>query len=257
MRIPLVILAVVVVLTLLAPVLSPADPMQTDAGAQLQPPGGSHLLGTDLLGRDILSRVLHGGRRTLLAAALATVFAVIPGAALGLIAGTVGGRLDAAIVMLLNALLAFPALVLALVVLTLLGAGIAPLAIATGTAQVAAYARVARSTVIGVRNMGYVEAAQAAGANRLHVMRHHILPNIQITLLAYAGVVFGYSILNSAALTALGLGGEPGVADWGVMLAEGRTAFRTAPWISIAPGLAVTATVWAVNRLADQLADLR
>ncbi len=256
MRTPLAVLLVVVTLALLAPALAPADPMQTGE-AQLQPPGGDHLLGTDLLGRDVLSRALYGGRRTLLIAVLATVFAVAPGALLGLVAGTLGGRLDALIVMLLNALLAFPSLVLALVVLTLLGAGLLPLAAATGMAQVASYARVTRSAVIGVRSMGYVEAAHAAGATRLHVVSNHILPNIRVTLLAYAGVVFSYSILNGAALTFLGLGGEPGTPDWGVILAEGRTAFRVAPWIGLAPGVAITITVWAVNRLADRLTDIR
>lgn len=252
---PLLILLGVVLLVVFAPVVVSADPMQT-SGVQLQPPGGDHLLGTDLLGRDVLSRALYGGRRTLIIATLATVFAVVPGTLLGLIAGTLRGKLDVIIVTLLNALLAFPALVLALVVLTLLGAGILPLAVATGMAQVASYGRVTRSAVIAVRSAGYVEAAHALGATRLQIMANHILPNIEMTLLAYAGVVFSYGILNGAALTFLGLGGEPGTPDWGVMLAEGRTAFRVAPWIGLVPGLAITATVWAVNRLADLVMDI-
>jgi peptide/nickel transport system permease protein len=256
MRIALLVLVVIGLLVLFAPVFVSTDPMRTSS-AQLRPPSGDYVLGTDLLGRDVLSRALYGGRRTLLIAALATVLAVVPGTALGLVAGTLGGRLDALIDTLLNALLAFPGLVLALVVLTLLGVGILPLAAATGMAQVAAYARVTRSAVIAVRSTGYVEAAHALGATRLHIMSNHILPNIAMTLLAYTGVVFSYCILNGAALTFLGLGGEPGTPDWGVMLAEGRTAFRVAPWIGLVPGLAITATVWAVNRLADQLADIR
>jgi len=256
MRLPLGILLNIVILVFLAPLIAPTDPMRTDPASQLQPPGEGHPLGTDLLGRDVLSRVLYGGQRTLVVAALATIIAVIPGIVLGLLAGTSGGRLDDVIGLLLNALLAFPSLILALVVLTLLKAGILPLALATGIAQVASYARVTRSAVIAVRGMGYVEAARAAGASDWHLTINHILPNIQTPLLAYMGVVFSYSILNSAALSFLGLGGEPGVPDWGVILAEGRTAFRAAPWIGIAPGLAITATVWAVNRLADQLTEL-
>jgi peptide/nickel transport system permease protein len=256
MRVPLLVLFAVMLLVLLGPVLISTDPMRTSA-AQLQPPSRDYLLGTDLLGRDVLSRALSGGRRTLLTAALATLFAVGPGTLLGLVAGVLGGRLDSIICTLLDALLAFPSLVFALAVLTLLGAGIFPLAVATGMAQAAPYAFVTRSAVIAVRSMGYVEAAHALGATRLHRMRNHILPNIGMTLLAYAGVIFSYSILNSAALTFLGLGGEPGTPDWGVMLAEGRTAFRVAPWIGLVPGLAITATIWAVNRLADSVMDSR
>jgi ABC-type dipeptide/oligopeptide/nickel transport system permease subunit len=256
MRVPLFVMMTVMLLVLLAPLVASYDPMQT-SDAQLQPPGGDHLLGTDLLGRDVLSRALFGGRRTLLIAFLATMLAVASGTLLGLLAGTVGGKLDATILSLLNAMLAFPSLVLALVVLTLLGAGIVSLAVATGMAQVASYARVTRSAVIAVRSMGYVEVAHALGATRPHIMSNHILPNIGRTLLAYAGVVFSYTILNAAALTFLGLGGEPGIPDWGVMLAEGRTAFRVAPWIGLVPGLLITVTVWAVNRLADLAMDTR
>ncbi len=253
MRIPLWVLISIIVLTLLAPAIAPNDPMKTDSAIQLQPPGRAHWLGTDLLGRDVLSRVLYGGQRTLLIAALGTLLAVAPGILIGLVAGMFGGKLDTAIVTALNALLAFPGLLLALVVVTVLGSGILPLAMATGFSQAAPFARITRSAVITVRGMGYVEAAQASGANRLHITRYHVLPNVQMTLIAYAGVVFSYNILNSAALSFLGLGGEPGVPDWGVMLAEGRTAFRAAPWIGFAPGVAITVTVWAVNRLADKL----
>jgi len=255
MRLPLCVLLSIVVLTFLAPVIAPADPMRTDAAIQLQSPGRAHWLGTDLLGRDVLSRVLYGGQRTLLIAALGTLLAIVPGTLVGLVAGIVGSKLDTVVVTVLNALMAFPGLMLGLVIVTVLGGGIFPLAMATGFAQAAPYARITRSAVIAVRSMGYVEAAEAAGANRLHITRHHILPNVQMMLLAYAGVVFSYSILNSAALSFLGLGGEPGVPEWGVMLAEGRTAFRAAPWIGFAPGVAITVTVWAVNRLADKPAN--
>ena len=253
MRAPFSVLGVLVVLVILAPVLAPADPMQTDAAAQLQPPGQAHLLGTDLLGRDVISRALYGGRRTLVIAGIATLIAVVPGALLGVTAGTLRGSADEAVVVVLNAILAFPSLVVALAALTLMGAGWLPLATATGFSLLASFARVARSAVIGIRNMPYVEAAQSMGASRWHIMQQHILPNIETTLLAYAGVIFGYTILNSAMLSALGLGGEPGVPDWGTMLADGRTAFRAAPWIGLIPGLAITATVWAVNRIADRL----
>ena len=253
MRVPILTLLTVMALALLAPLLAPTDPMQSDAARQLEAPSSLHPFGTDLLGRDVLSRLLHGGRRTLSVAALATIFAVLTGTILGLLAGTVGAKADGIITVTLNALLAFPTLVLALAVLTLLGAGIVPLAVAIGAAQIGSYARVIRSSVIAMRSTGYVEAAQAMGGSSFQILSAHILPNIRETLLGYAGVVFSYSILNGAALTFLGLGGEPGIPDWGVMLNEGRAAFRVAPWVSLVPGLAITVTVWSLNRLADAL----
>jgi peptide/nickel transport system permease protein len=254
MRGQLLLLAVMILVVTLAPTLAPYDPMLTDSGALLQPPGREHLLGTDLLGRDVLSRVLYGGQRTLLAAVLATVTAVCPGLLIGLLTGINPGWIDKIITALLNAVLAFPGLVLALVVLTLVGVGIVPLALAVGGTQIAPYARVTRSAVMAVRSMEYVLAAEALGATRRQIVSRHILPNIQPTLIAFSLVVFSYSILNGAALSFLGLGGEPGVPDWGVMLAEGRAAFRAAPWIGFAPGVAITATVLILSNLADWLA---
>ncbi len=194
------------------------------------------------------ARSLAGGTRSLIAA-LATVIAVLPGVLLGLL-GTLGG-LDRPLSILINALLAFPGLLLALLLLTLLGQGALPLVLATGVTQIAPCARVTRAAVIGVRASGYVEAARSLGATQLRVVINHILPNILGVVLAYTGVIFAYAILNSAALSFLGLGGEPGVPDWGVMLNEGRQAFRSAPWIAAAPGLGITITIIAVNRAAD------
>jgi peptide/nickel transport system permease protein len=137
------------------------------------------------------------------------------------------------------------------VILTLLGRGIVPLSLAVGIALIASHARLTRSAVIQVRSMAYIEAAQAVGASRWHILRAYILPNIQPTLLAYTAVIFSYSILNGAALSFLGLGSEPGVPDWGAMLYENRATLLTAPWASLAPGVAITLTVLAANALAD------
>jgi ABC-type dipeptide/oligopeptide/nickel transport system permease subunit len=251
MRALVILLVGMVLFVIIAPLLSPADPMRTDPARQLEPPSAEHLLGTDLLGRDVLSRALTGGQHTLLIASLATMIATVPGVLLGLSSGV--GAADRIVGVLLNALLAFPGLLLALLLLTLVGQGALPLALATGCTQIAPCARVTRSAVAGVRSLGYVEAAQTLGATQLRVVMRHILPNILMTLLAYTGIVFAYAILNSAALSFLGLGGEPGVPDWGVMLYEGRQAFRSAPWIAAAPGVAITLVVIFVNRVADQI----
>ncbi len=241
-----------------APLIAPADPMRTDPAHPLQAPDGGHLLGTDLLGRDVLSRALYGGQHTLLIAALATALALLPGVLLGLLAVASDSTfewVDRAVNVVINALLAFPGLLLALLLITLLGQGALPLALATGIPQIAPCARVTRTAVLRVRALGYVEAARSLGAGRRAILRH-ILPNIAATVLAYAAVIFAYSILNSAALSFLGLGGQPGIPDWGVMLYEGRQAFRSAPWIAAAPGLGITLTVMLVNRAADWSAQL-
>ncbi len=257
MKHSLLTLGLIVSVLLAVPILFPADPMQTDPQNAMQPPTASHPLGTDMLGRDVFSRVLYGGQRTLLITITATIITIGGGAVLGLAAGLSDNRwLDTAATILTNALLALPGLLLALVILTLLGAGALPLALATGLAQVGTYARVTRAAVITIRSMQYVEAAAALGAAPRRILFQHIWPNIQPVLLAYAGVVFSYNLLNGAALSFLGLGGEPGTPDWGVMLAEGRAALRAAPWVGLAPGLAITLTVMAVNRLAREWGQL-
>jgi len=239
---------------IVAPLLAPADPMQTNPANQFQAPSGQYWLGTDLLGRDVLSRAFYGGQRTLLIAAVATGIALIPGVLLGLVSGMTGA--DRWIAVFINAVLAFPGLLLALLVLTLVGQGAAQLALATGVTQIAPCARVTRSAVIAVRSTGYIEAARGLGASRLRLIFWHIVPNILTTILAYSGVIFAYSILNSAALSFLGLGGQPGIPDWGAMLYEGRQAFRVAPWIAAAPGIGITLTVILVNRAADRITRL-
>ncbi|MFN8451511.1 MAG: ABC transporter permease subunit [Anaerolineae bacterium] len=212
--------------------------------AQRRPPAGNRPAGATTAGA-------YGGRHTLLIAALATLIAVVPGVALGLL-GAVDGA-DRVVAVLINALLAFPGLLLALLVLTLLGQGAIPLALATGCTQIAPCARVTRSAVIQVRALGYVEAA---GARRYRISYSHVSHPAEYrcdNCRLYGRVIFAYTILNSAALSFLGLGGEPGVPDWGVMLYEGRQAFRNAPWIAAAPGLGITLVVILVNRAADGL----
>ena len=243
-RVRLLIVAGLLALVVLAPAAAPSDPMATDTSAALQPPGGSHVLGTDRLGRDVLSRLLYGGRRSVLIAGLATAIAVGAGVLLGL---TGWGRLDAPVGALTDALLAIPNLLLALAVMTLLGAGGLALAPATGIALIAPFARVTRGAVLAVRELPYVEAARGAGAPVGWILARHVAPNIAPTLLAYAGVIFAYSVLNSAALSFLGLGGDLGVPDWGTMLYDGRVTFRSAPWVSTAPGAAITLLVLAIN----------
>ena len=250
---PAFILLTITGILILGPLVVRIDPMTTDADHQLQPPDSHHLLGTDLLGRDVLSRAIHGGGMTLSVAFAAALFAACAGLPLGWFAGLKLPVMSHALMILINAFLAIPGLVISLVVLTLLGRGSWPMIVALAVSQVAPFAFVVRSAVRSIQSAGFVEAGISMGATRLRIFRDHILPNIAPAVLAYSGVVFSYVLINGAALSFLGVGNEPGVPDWGVMLAEGRAAFRSAPWISLAPGIAITLTVWAVNRIADDV----
>jgi peptide/nickel transport system permease protein len=240
-------------ISLLAPVLATENPMRTDANAQLQPPGINHLLGTDMLGRDVFSRLLYGGQRTLLIASVATLTAVIIGGMLGLAAGIAGDLGNYVLSGIINMFLAFPNILVALVVLTILGIGPIPLAIATGFAQIGAFGRISRITAIRIRSQMYVESGYAVGATGWHILRFYIFPNAQSALISYTGITFSYCLLNSTTLSFLGLGGEPGIPDWGVMLAESRVTFLHAPWLGIVPGLAITLIVWAIMSWVNQI----
>jgi peptide/nickel transport system permease protein len=247
----LIILLGIGILTLLAPILAPYGPLALSGEPPYMQPSAAHLLGTDSLGRDVLSRTLWGGRQTLSTALLGSVIAILPGLVIGSIAGFSGGWPDRLLMAGMDILLAFPNLLLALALITLLGSGSGQVALAVGLAGLPAFARLIRTTVLETRNAPYIDAAQAIGASSLRVMIYHVLPNIRSAISSYAVVSFSWVLLNGAALAFLGFSGDPGQPDWGVMLNEGRAAFRVAPWIAIPPGLAITLTVYAANRLAD------
>lgn len=255
MRFSLLVIGGLILFVTLGPLLISTDPMTTSAAAQFQPPSREHVLGTDLFGRDILARFIYGGQRTLMMAGGATVLALGAGVPLGLIAGSTSGWINQALSGVLAAMLSIPSLLLALVFITLSGPSIIAIMLAVGLAQVTPCAYAIRAAVQSVRQMLYVEAARSMGGAAHYILAVHVLRGIRPTLLAYACVIFSYALLNGAALSFLGLAGEPGVPDWGVMLADGRAAFRFAPWISIVPGLGITLTVWAINRLADAIME--
>lgn len=245
---------VLMVLVVSLPLFAPYPPLQTSTNP-LRPPGPAHLMGTDELGRDVFSRFLYGGQRTLLLTAVAAAVAIGGGTAAGLIAGGdgFGGQL---MTISLNALLAVPGIMTALVLLTALPRSPLIGAVAVGFAGIAPVALVIRARVRSIRAEDYVLAAVAVGATRRAVLLRTILPNCVPVLLSYGSLTIGYCLLNIGALGFLGLIGEPGSPEWGTMLAEGRVSFREAPWVSLFPGLAITLLVGLVNRLADSFTRL-
>jgi len=185
----------------------------------------------------------------------ALTMAVGLGLPTGLIAGFFGGRIEAVLMRLVDALLAFPGLLLAMAIVALLGPGVNSVALAVGIAAAPAYARIARSATLEVRTRPYIEAAQSVGCSEWRIMARHILPNAAATLTAFAATQLGWVLLNGAALNFLGLGAPPGTPEWGAMLAEGRGYLRDAPWVSTFPGLALTLTVLAANLVGDGLQE--
>jgi len=250
------VLGIIIMLILGVPLLDRFDPMEMDAHSQLRPPGREHCLGTDPFGRDLLSRLLWGGRLTLGVAGAAVLITVCAGLLLGLLAGFYAGLADEVIMRGMDVMLSFPGLLLILVFVAMLGAGARTLAIAVGLAGVPAFSRVVRSAVLSVREELYVEAARAVGCRNGRIILRHILPNILGPVIAFATVQFGWAILNTSAMSFLGLGESPSVPEWGAMLNLGRGYLRGAPWVSAVPGLAITTTVIAVNILGDALQQL-
>jgi peptide/nickel transport system permease protein len=250
------ILLALVLLALAAPWLAPRDPIRTAPREALQPPGAGFLLGTDNYGRDVASRVLYGARISLAVGLLSVSIAVGLGAPLGLASGFYGGRLDALAMRAMDVLLAFPGILLALAIVSVLTPGLGNVMIAVGLAAVPTYARLMRASALSARELLYVEAARAMGARDLFILARYVLPNVVAPLIVTATLGLGTAILSSAALSFLGLGSQPPTPEWGRMLSEGRDYLREAWWISTFPGLAIMLTVLAMNLLGDGLRDV-
>jgi len=236
---------------ILAPVLAPQGPTVAEPARALLAPGAGGLLGTDFLGREIWVRLVWGARLTLAVGATALALAVAVGLPLGLAAGSLSGWSDAILMRLVDGLLAFPGLLLAMAVMAVLGAGMESVAIAAGLTAAPAYARVARSAAHEARIQPYIDSARAVGCSPWRIAVRHILPNAGPALVSYAGAQMGSILLMIGALNFLGLGAAPGTPEWGMMLADGRAYLRQAPWASVFPGLALTLTVLAANLLGD------
>ena len=251
-----VILAVLALMAVGAPRLASRDPIRTAPREALQPPGARYLLGTDQFGRDVASRVLHGARLSLTVGLIAVGIAVGLGVPIGLASGFYGGRLDVFAMRVMDVLLAFPGILLALAIVGVLSPGLGNVMIAVGLAAVPTYARLTRASVLSARELLYVEAARAMGGRDRFILVRYILPNVVAPLIVTSTLGLGTAILSAAALSFLGLGSPPPTPEWGRMLSEGRDYLREAWWISTFPGLAIMLTVLAMNLLGDGLRDV-
>lgn len=227
------------------------DPIAGVPAQKMLPPSAAHIFGTDHIGRDLFTRVVHGTSQSLAGAGLAVLVGFVLGSLLGLAAGSAGGLLEDTVMRIVDVLLSIPALLLSLTVIILLGFGTLNAAIAIGITAVASFARLMRSEVVRIRNSDYVEAAYGSGSRPASVLFRHILPNSMGPVLALAAVQLGSAILAMSTLGFLGYGAQPPTPEWGLLVAEGRNYIATAWWLTTFPGLVVVAVVLSANRISQ------
>lgn len=249
---PLIVLAIALAWAIAPQLFTSVGPTE-QVGAALQGPGAGHWFGTDATGRDIYSRVVYGASQSITAAIIAVLVGLIAGSLIGVVAGSVGGWADAALMRLVDVLLAIPTLLLSLSVVILLGFGTANAAIAVGVTSVAVFARLSRAQVVSVRASEFVEAAFGSGGSFFGVLWRHVLPNSVTAVLALAALQFGSAILQISTLGFLGYGAPPPTPEWGLLISEGRNYVATAWWLTVIPGLIVVAVVIATNRLSRSI----
>src|SRR5919109_5180550 len=251
----LLVLLLLSLVALSAPLLAPYDPLKVQARKALRPPSAEFLLGTDQYGRDVLSRTIYGTRISLMVGLISVGIAAVCGLVIGLVAGYYGGVIDSLLMRLMDVMLAFPGIFLALAIVSILGPNLANLMIAVGISAIPAYSRLVRGSVLSATQHFYVEAARVVGCGSGKILFRHILPNVAAPVIVLGTLGMGTAILAAAALSFLGLGSQPPTPEWGRMLSEGRAYLREHWWIATTPGLAILITVLAMNLLGDGLRD--
>ncbi len=251
----LVLIALFALCAVFAPLIAPYDPLGVALGSRLEPPSPEHWLGTDQVGRDILSRLLYGSRISLVIGVAVVASAGVFGTFVGLIAGYASGLVDEALMRLTEVFLAFPALILAMAIAGALGPSLTNAIIALAAVTWAIYARLARGQILSLRRREFVEAARGIGASQLRIILRHLLPNAVAPLMVQASFDMGSVIIAAAGLSFIGFGAQPPTPEWGVMISEGRNFISTQPWLSLFPGLAILLAVGSFNLLGDGLRD--
>ncbi len=251
----LIIVLLLVLMALFAPVLAPQDPAIQTLADKRMPPGTTYWLGADEFGRDILSRVIFGARVALFVALVAVALALVMGVAIGLVAGFVGGWVDTVLMRLVDVMLSFPYLLLAIAIVATLGTGVQNTTLAVGIWATPSFARITRGQVLNIKGRDYITAAEAVGVSGLRMVWHHILPNAIPPVIVFATLYMANAILLEAALSFLGLGIQPPQPSWGLMVASGRDFLRVAPHVATIPGVAIMLAVLGFNLLGDGLRD--
>jgi len=250
-----IIILILAFIAIFAPYLSLYDPLEVNMANRLQMPSEEHPLGTDQLGRDLLSRIIYATYVSITAAALATLMIITFGVTIGAIAGYFGGIVDQAIMRIVDVLLAFPSLILTIAIAGILGPSLMNLIIAMTATGWVGYSRIIRGSVLSIKEKEFVEAARALGFGNLYIIARHIIPNVISPVVVIATIDMGHIILSITGLSFLGLGAQPPTPEWGTMLNEGKSFMTTAPHLMIFPGLMIMITVLAFNFLGDGLRD--
>lgn len=251
----IIIISLFIIVAIFAPLIAPYDPFKINLEERLQQPDLKHLCGTDNLGRDIFSRILHGARISLAVGTIATFLSLLIGFIFGSIGGYIGGKIDKTIIVLTDIMLAFPGLLLAIGIAVAVGPGLITLYIALATVGWAEFARLIRGVVLSIKEQDYIEAAKVVGASNLRIILVHILPNLFPVIIVVATLRVGSFILSEASLSFLGLGAQPPTPSWGSIVSTGSNFILTAPWFSIFPGLIIAIVVIGFNLLGDGLRD--
>ena len=250
------LVALLFLIALLSPVISPHDPLATDPdNSYLRPLSPGHLLGSDELGRDLLSRVLWGARVSLPVAFVAVAVGLVGGGLIGLTSGYAGGLVDLLLMRLMDALLAFPGLILAIAIVAALGPGLRNAMIAIGIVAVPVYARLVRAVVLQLKEMEFVVATRSLGASPARLIVAHFIPNLLNPIIVQVSLSAGFAMLAEATLSFLGLGAQLPTPDWGQMISSGASFLTNDPWLAIVPGAAISVTVYSFNLLGDSLRD--
>ena len=250
------LIAVVLLVAIAGPALAPYDPLKPAPLDRLQGPSEAHLFGTDSLGRDILSRVIYGARISILIGLISVTISLVPGTLLGLVSGYFGGRIDSLIMRLMDMLLAFPAILLAIFITAILEPNLTNTMLAVGIVYIPHYARIVRSSVLSLKEQLFVQAIAHLGGSHLRILGRHILPNALPPIIVYATLGMGTAVLQAAALGFLGLGAQPPQPEWGAMLSEGRQYIQIAPHVAAFPGAAILVLVLGFNLFGDGLRDV-
>jgi len=252
----LVVALIVIFIAAIAPLLAPYDPLEQNVSEKLTPPRTQYLMGTDVFGRDVLSRVIYGARVSLMVGVFSVMLAMVVGTAMGIYAGFKGGRIENLIMRGVDILMSFPNLIMGLMVMAILGSGFIKLILAIGIVMTPRFIRIAHGSTLSIKEREFVDAAKAMGLSEWRIMTKHILPNILGEVLVMGALWVGTAIRIEANLSFIGLGVPPPTPTWGNMIREGLSHLTNAPWLSIFPGIAILITILSFNMIGDGIRDV-